>query len=323
MNQPPVFRLQLFATDIDGVVKVAAGYELFTYESGTTTEAPTYQDQAGSTPNTNPIVLDAEGSCSLWMDPNVEYTFALHMPAAQGGGLVWSQDDITGAAGTTTVVTSVNGQTGEVTLDASHIEYFESTGLSWLTATTVEEALDQIAERTDVIEAENVTVADTADHFTGDDPKILEDVLAQLGSSQLPSQATHAGKALVTNGSAVSWQSVRTSWTISAPAATGTTLAARLPAGTYQVTVECRATVGGDGYSVAYSQEATVGAVTVTASLHFSESGGFGSDQSHGSAIAVGTLIVGADADYTIELKAASTGGATGLGGTVRVERVA
>lgn len=323
MNLPPVFNLQLFATALDGSVKVAAGYELFTYLSGSTDEAPTYQDQAGTTPNTNPIVLDGEGNAALWLDPLVEYTFVLKTPAAQGGAVVWTRDNIAGAAGTTTVVTSVNGQTGEVSLDASHIPYLESTGLSWLTATTVEEALDQIAERADVVLAENVTVADVADHYTGDDPKTLEAVLEQLGATQLPSQATHAGKFLRTSGSELSWGIPRTSWRICAPAATGTTLAMRLPAGTYQVSLDSRAVISGDGYDVTYSQEATIGSVTLSNDIFFTAPGGFGHDQNYGTGLDIETLIVGEEADYTMEIKAATTNGCTGRGAIMVVERVA
>ena len=45
----------------DGGVS-AAGYLLFTYEAGTTTKLATYSDVNLTTPNTNPIVLDADGA---------------------------------------------------------------------------------------------------------------------------------------------------------------------------------------------------------------------------------------------------------------------
>jgi len=41
--------------------KPASGYQLFTYEPGTTTKLATYTDQSGSVNNSNPIVLDSAG----------------------------------------------------------------------------------------------------------------------------------------------------------------------------------------------------------------------------------------------------------------------
>lgn len=47
---------------------------LFCYAAGTTTKQTTYLDQAG-TPNTNPIVLNYRGECSLWLDTTKTYKF--------------------------------------------------------------------------------------------------------------------------------------------------------------------------------------------------------------------------------------------------------
>lgn len=58
----PTPRLQF--TDIDGAPLV--GGKLFTYVPNTFDLATTYQDPAGTVPNTNPITLDDLGSCSLW-----------------------------------------------------------------------------------------------------------------------------------------------------------------------------------------------------------------------------------------------------------------
>jgi len=75
----------------------AAGYKLYTYDSGTTTPKVTYSDQAGTIPNTNPIVLDAAGKCSLWLGTG-EYTLALKTPA---DALVDSWDDVGGVPAAT------------------------------------------------------------------------------------------------------------------------------------------------------------------------------------------------------------------------------
>lgn len=54
-----------------------AGGKLYTYQAGTTTPQATYTDQGGLTPNTNPIILDANGECAYWLDPTLSYKFVL------------------------------------------------------------------------------------------------------------------------------------------------------------------------------------------------------------------------------------------------------
>jgi hypothetical protein len=59
---------------IPGTTNVASGAKLFTYAAGTTTKQATYSTSTG-TPNTNPIVLDANGECVCYLDSNLEYDF--------------------------------------------------------------------------------------------------------------------------------------------------------------------------------------------------------------------------------------------------------
>jgi len=54
-----------------------SGGLLYTYSAGTTTPKVTYTTQAASAANTNPIVLDSEGECDIWLIPG-NYKFALH-----------------------------------------------------------------------------------------------------------------------------------------------------------------------------------------------------------------------------------------------------
>jgi hypothetical protein len=56
-----------------------AGGKLGTYEAGTTTPAPTYTDSAGTTPNANPIILDAAGrpAAQIWLDDTLTYKFVV------------------------------------------------------------------------------------------------------------------------------------------------------------------------------------------------------------------------------------------------------
>lgn len=83
----PFFNVQFF--DSEGLP--AADYLLYTYVSGTTTPKGSYTNQAASASNTNPIELDADGRCSLWLADDEEYSIELHTPA---DALVKRWDDI-------------------------------------------------------------------------------------------------------------------------------------------------------------------------------------------------------------------------------------
>jgi hypothetical protein len=51
--------------------------KVYTYEAGSTTPAPTYTDSSGVTENSNPIILDAYGSASIFIPPNVGLKFSV------------------------------------------------------------------------------------------------------------------------------------------------------------------------------------------------------------------------------------------------------
>lgn len=55
------------------------GGKLWSYEAGTTTPLATYIDSTGVTPNTNPIILDANGEASIWLGQDA-YKFVLMDP---------------------------------------------------------------------------------------------------------------------------------------------------------------------------------------------------------------------------------------------------
>lgn len=72
---------------------------LFTYVAGTTTKQATYIDSTQTTPNTNPIVLNARGECQIWLDPTKTYKFILSSssdtdPPTQS---IWTVDNVNGA----------------------------------------------------------------------------------------------------------------------------------------------------------------------------------------------------------------------------------
>jgi len=61
---------------ITGTNRPLAGGLMYTYKAGTTDPATTYSDDSG-TENTNPIVLDTDGQCDLYLDDAVSYRIIL------------------------------------------------------------------------------------------------------------------------------------------------------------------------------------------------------------------------------------------------------
>lgn len=66
-----------------------SGGLLYTYTRGTTTAKTTYSDAAMTTANANPVVLDAYGEATIFLDG--EYKFVLKNSA---GTTIWTQDDV-------------------------------------------------------------------------------------------------------------------------------------------------------------------------------------------------------------------------------------
>lgn len=95
----------------DNAGLLAAGYKLYTYLAGSLTPATTWQDQGLLSANTNPVVLDARGECSIWLDNSKEYKFILKTSSDVS---VWTVDDISGPVssldtGSTGWLTSISG----------------------------------------------------------------------------------------------------------------------------------------------------------------------------------------------------------------------
>ena len=97
------------------------GGKLFTYAAGTTNKLATYTDSTGLVPNTNPIILDSNGQCSLWLPNAVLYKFTLS-PANDTDpptNPFWTQDNqssalVTGGTVTSISIASANGFSGSV-----------------------------------------------------------------------------------------------------------------------------------------------------------------------------------------------------------------
>ena len=61
---------------VNATNKPLVGGKLYTYLAETTTPATTYSNDTG-TPNTNPIILDANGECNLYLDDDKVYRLIL------------------------------------------------------------------------------------------------------------------------------------------------------------------------------------------------------------------------------------------------------
>lgn len=88
----PSAKLQF--TDSSG--NFLAGGKLYTYSAGTTTKATTYQDAGEVTPNVNPIILDAEGRCTIFLPQGVFFKFTL-APATDTDpptNPIWTVDNV-------------------------------------------------------------------------------------------------------------------------------------------------------------------------------------------------------------------------------------
>lgn len=67
------------------------GGQLASFVAGTTTPQATWVDSTQTTQNTNPIVLNASGQASVWVDPTLKYKFVLN---DQSGNLIGTQDNV-------------------------------------------------------------------------------------------------------------------------------------------------------------------------------------------------------------------------------------
>ena len=101
----------------------AAYYLLNTYAAGSLTPKTTWKNQDQSTANTNPITLDANGECLLWLDAAQEYKFILTTPL---GAVVSTTDDISG--GYSEVLSALSSSSGASSIGFdSSIDYAAGT----------------------------------------------------------------------------------------------------------------------------------------------------------------------------------------------------
>jgi len=87
-----------------------SGGKVYTYSAGTTTPLTTYTDYTGNTANSNPVILDSRGECSIWLGTS-SYKFKL---ATSTDVEVWTVDNISVLTSSANI-TYVESGTGAVT----------------------------------------------------------------------------------------------------------------------------------------------------------------------------------------------------------------
>lgn len=85
----PKFKYTIATTGQPGV-----GYKLFTYEEGTSTKKTTWTSLAKTAANTNPIILDANGECDVWIDGNYKFVLAPPTDTDPPASAVWTYDAV-------------------------------------------------------------------------------------------------------------------------------------------------------------------------------------------------------------------------------------
>ncbi len=171
MNLTPVITHQYLNDDGTPMV----GGKLYFFYSGTETPLTTYQDEAGETENTNPVILDARGECEVRLDTTEAYRVRL---VRADDTEVWTRDNVSAAASALAVVTSVNDLTGDVDLTAAEIPFTTATSTTWFEGTDVESAIDALITYADTGKpASSIPIVDAGGLITATN---VETALAEL-----------------------------------------------------------------------------------------------------------------------------------------------
>lgn len=86
------------------------GGKLYTYLSGTSTPATTWQDAAQTVTNTNPVILNARGECRVMLAVGTAYRFVLRDASDV---IVWSVDNVQGGSGLADLANSTDPALGD------------------------------------------------------------------------------------------------------------------------------------------------------------------------------------------------------------------
>jgi hypothetical protein len=80
---------------LDSTGNPLSGGKLYSYQSGSSTLLATYTDSTGTTPNSNPVILDANGEADVWLPADTGYKFRL---TDANDVTQWTVDNITVSA---------------------------------------------------------------------------------------------------------------------------------------------------------------------------------------------------------------------------------
>jgi len=161
---------------------------LYTYAAGTNTPLATYQNQAGTIANTNPVVLNTRGEASVWLS-NAQYKFVLRDST---GTLIWTADNINGPdAATLSTLAASNGATlvgftpsgGAATTVAAQLQTLISSGASVISYTPTDTGIPtNINARLQLLDGVSVT-ATNADTYAGASVNIYRDCTSVTGGT--------------------------------------------------------------------------------------------------------------------------------------------
>jgi len=110
MELLPLVRQRFF----DGNGAPLSGGQVWTYAAGTTTPQVTYTDQSGTSSNTNPVILDANGYADIWIG-GLSYKIVLQDAL---GVTLWTEDDIAIPGNSASLITFTHGLTDIAALKA-------------------------------------------------------------------------------------------------------------------------------------------------------------------------------------------------------------
>lgn len=147
------------------------GGKLYSYQAGTSTPLATYTDESGVTPNTNPIILDANGEADIWMGSQT-YKFTL---TDANGVVQWTTDNVVAPGSSTALAAAVDSATNSATAAAASATAAAASATAAAASATAAAAsataaLDTVTGSRSVPQS---IVAGTGIAFTGSNPRNL------------------------------------------------------------------------------------------------------------------------------------------------------
>lgn len=131
--------------DDDG--NIIPGGKLFTYTAGTSTKVATYTDVLLAVPNTNPIILDAAGRCTIYLVPGSSYKYVLSPSTDTDPPTdpIRTQDNIQAVPGSSAASSlTITGLAGQA-ISAGQVVYKAAAG-SWFIADSAATGSSSLAD---------------------------------------------------------------------------------------------------------------------------------------------------------------------------------